>query len=58
MKLARHGKREAIVRVPPVVRVSVVGVQPRAIGIAFDVEHVRIAVGVSTVWHASHITAR
>jgi hypothetical protein len=53
-RFARQGKDKAVVSVPPVVRVTVVAVEPRAIVIAFDVEHVEIAVRKHIKHHPYH----
>jgi hypothetical protein len=39
-------EQEGVVRIPPVVRPAMVRVEPPSILIAFDVEHVRMAIGI------------
>lgn len=46
-----------VVAVPDVVRVGIVPVDPRTVGIAFDVEHVQVAISVRYVSSAIRITA-
>ena len=42
----RDEEHEAILTIPPVVSVAVVGVQPATLVVAIDAENVRVAVGV------------
>ncbi|MEK7149602.1 MAG: hypothetical protein AAB757_01340 [Patescibacteria group bacterium] len=53
-RVARQSEHKAVVSVPPVVRVPVVAVEPRPIVIAFDVEHVEIAVRKYIKHHPCH----
>jgi hypothetical protein len=50
-------EHEVVVRIPPVVRLRVVRVEPRAIVIPIEVEHVRVTVAVSYVCSAVCSTA-
>lgn len=47
MKRIATEEHPAVVTIPEVVRVAVVAVEPRVVRIAFDVEHVEVAVRVS-----------
>ncbi|MBU6415363.1 hypothetical protein KGQ34_03965 [Patescibacteria group bacterium] len=48
-RVARTDKHPAIVVIPEVVMVAVVAVQPEVIVVAFNVEHVEVAVRVGYV---------
>lgn len=49
MKSAATPKNPEVVTVPVIVRVSVIGIQPEAIVIVLDVEHVQVAVRISYI---------
>ena len=48
-RLARLDKHPTVVAVPEVVGTTIVGIQPEIVLVAFDVEHVQVAVRVSDV---------
>lgn len=53
------GEHPPVVAVVLVVRVGVVGVEPEAVVIAFDVEDLEVAIGVREMYEASStVTAR
>ncbi len=45
-------ERPAVVAVPEVVRVAVVAVEPATVVIAFNIEHLEVAVGIRQVRYA------
>lgn len=53
--LAGH-EDEPIVGIPPVVRIGIVRVEPRAVGTPPDIEHVRVAIRVGCVQSAAYYT--
>src|SRR3989344_664519 len=57
-RVAREAEQPLIVGIPLVVSVTVVAVEPElAVVVAFEVEQLRIAVGVHSMRNASHATA-
>lgn len=50
-------EHKGVVRIPMIVRISPVVVQPETVLIVFDVEHLRIPVGISFVWYTINATA-
>jgi hypothetical protein len=53
-----EAERKLVVRIPPVVRLGPILVQPQTVIVAFQVEDVRVAIPVSDVWRAIRTTAR
>lgn len=59
MKRVAKTEDDPIVEVPPIVRVSIVAVEPTlTVVVALDVEHVRVAIGVGLSCIASSMTPR
>ncbi|MEN9654124.1 MAG: hypothetical protein RL235_236 [Chlamydiota bacterium] len=56
-KTVSETEHELVLGIPLVVRFRPVVVQPRTILIAFNVEDVRVPVGVGFAWYATRITA-
>ena len=55
MKPVATGEHPAVVAIPDVVGVVPIGVEPTVIVVVFDVEHVRIAVGIRDLCKISSI---
>jgi len=49
MKPVATDEHPAVVAIPDVVGVVIVGVEPTGIIVVFDVEHVRVAIGIRIV---------
>ena len=54
MRQLRSNKGEAIVTIPPVIRLVIVGIQPATIIIAVSTEQIRIAIGI--IWNIINYT--
>ena len=52
-----EGENKLIVSIPMIARIRPIVVEPQALIIAFQVEHVRIPVAVRNVWRAIYATA-
>ena len=57
-KVLSKAEDKLILGIPPVVGIRPIVVQPQTIGIAFQVEDVRVVVAVGIAWQAICATAR
>jgi hypothetical protein len=56
-KILSKTKNELVVVIPPVQRLGIVVIEPQPVIIAIEVKHVRIAIAVGYVCHATRTTA-